>query len=225
MRVFSFFNFKKCFIFKAFRLFIYIYLQLKKKINKLKVQLLWRDRNRHNFTRVLQNSDSDFPIEKVKVGNHTYGPLCVISYGSPDEFLEIGSFCSIANGVKFILGGEHNLKKLSTYPFKRIFLNNNEVETYSKGRIILEDDVWIGTDVIILSGVKLARGTVVAAGSVVVKSSEPFSIIGGNPAKLIRKRFSDEVISQLLNTDYDMFTKKYIAENIEIIDKEIDVLN
>jgi acetyltransferase-like isoleucine patch superfamily enzyme len=132
--------FKNNFIYQTIRLFSYKYLEFKISKNKLKVQMQWRDKNRHNFTSVKNSiNDSVFPIDKVKVGRGTYGSLCVISYGSSDEHLEIGEFCSIASGVKFLLGGEHNLNKFSTFPFKRIYLNNGEIETFSKGHIILED--------------------------------------------------------------------------------------
>ena len=110
--------FKNNFIYHTLRLFSYKYLELRVIIKMLKIQMQWRDTNRHNFTSVANSiSDTVFPIEKVKVGRGTYGPLCVISYGSIDEHLEIGNFCSIASGVKFLLGGEHNLNKFSTFPF------------------------------------------------------------------------------------------------------------
>ena len=95
-------------------------MEYRERLKYLKVQLLWRDYNRHNYTRIVSDDKkSGFPIEKVKVGKFTYGPLNVKSYGSNDEFLEIGDFCSIADGVKFILGGEHKFNTFSTYPFRR----------------------------------------------------------------------------------------------------------
>ena len=75
------------------------------------------------------------------------------------------------------------------------------LDSFSKGPIVIEDDVWIGFGSIILSGVKLSQGTVVGAGSVVTKSTDPYSIVAGNPAKLIKKRFSDEIIKRLINID------------------------
>lgn len=195
-------NYKRTSIFTTARLILNKYLEIKEGFRLSKIQLLWRDSNRHNYTKVVSDSKKcDFPIAKVKVGKFTYGPLNVKSYGSSDEFLEIGNYCSIAEGVKFILGGEHRYNTLSTYPFRRIVIDNSYVETFSKGPIVVEDDVWIGTNSLILSGVKLSKGTVVAAGSVVTKSTEPYSIVGGNPAKLIRKRFSEEDIKILMTVD------------------------
>lgn len=103
------------------------------------------------------------------MGNYTYGPLNVYQYAKEDVGLSIGNFCSIAEGVLFMLGGEHDYLKLSTYPFKAKFMGVDEAT--SKGGIIVEDDVWIGEKAIIMSGVKLKRGTVIAAGSVVTDPS------------------------------------------------------
>lgn len=170
----------------------------------------WKNKNRHNFTYPV----TIFPSDKVSVGKYTYGPLEVYSYSKKDdEFLNVGSFCSIAKGVKFILGGNHHYDFISTYPFKAYF--KNEEEAFSKGHIVLKDDVWIGTDSLILSGVTLEQGCVVAAGSVVTKSFPPYSIIGGNPAKIIKKRFDDEIIDELLKVDYDGFNEDFIIENME----------
>ncbi|WBV58523.1 CatB-related O-acetyltransferase [Chryseobacterium sp. Chry.R1] len=175
----------------------------------------WKKINKHNFTYPVVI----FPLEKVLVGNNTYGPLEVYSYTrKKDEFLCIGSFCSIAKGVKFILGGNHFSNFISTYPFKSFFLN--EEEAFSKGDIILEDDVWIGTDCLILSGVKLGQGCVVAAGSIVTKSFPPYSVIGGNPAKIIKKRFNDEIIEKLLKLDFNSLTDDFIKKNIDIFYSE-----
>jgi len=215
--------FKNNFLYFKLRIAIYKYLDYRSSSNLMKIKLQWRDKNRHNFTTIdNKTSDTIFPLDKIKIGRCTYGPLRVISYGSSDEYLNIGSFCSIASGVKFILGGEHKLNKFSTYPFRRIIIDNNEIETFSKGDIILEDDVWIGTNSLILSGVKLSRGTVVAAGSVVTKSTDPYSIIGGNPARLIKKRFNDDIIENLLNIDYNILTDNFVRDKIGILEAEID---
>ncbi len=77
----------------------------------------------------------------------------------------------------------------------------NIIETTTKGPIITEDDVWIGMDVIILSGITIGKGSVIGAGSVIVSDIPPYSIVGGNPAKIIKKRFNDEVINYLISID------------------------
>ena len=169
----------------------------------IRLRFLWRKFNTHNYTHVANSINSEFfPIEKIKVGKCSYGPLCVHSFGTDNEKLVIGNFCSISFGVKFILGGNHSMDTFSTYPFK-YYYDNKKNEAKSKGPIIIEDDVWIGTDSIILSGIKLGKGTIVAAGSVVTKSTVPYSLVGGNPAKLIRMRFEDSIIKRLLEIDFN----------------------
>jgi virginiamycin A acetyltransferase len=175
-----------------------------------KIKLLWRHFNQHNNTSIANStSEMIFPLEKVSVGRFTYGPLCVHSFGNKDESLKIGSFCSISNGVKFILGGNHSINAFSTFAFK-FFFNNESGEAWTKGPIIVEDDVWIGTDAIILSGITLGKGTIVAAGSVVTKSTLPYSIVGGNPAKLIKMRFDKSLIKVLIDLDFTNINDKKI---------------
>ena len=161
-----------------------------------------------------------FPIDSVHVGANSYGPLRVIPFSQYDGQLYIGAFCSIAGGVTFLLGGEHDYRNVSTYPFKAYYLQ--EGEALSKGDIVIDDDVWIGYGCIILSGVHLARGTVVAAGSVVVSSAEPYSIIGGNPARLIKKRFTDETIGRLMKIDFSTWDEEFIVNNIERLYTHVD---
>ena len=218
---------RKCLIGTSFyqilRLSIYKWEKKKIDVQALKLKLIWRDLNRHNFTEVGDNQ-SNFPVEKVTVGKFTYGKLKVIQFGNDNEKLVIGNFCSIANDVKFLLGGEHKHNMISTYPFVRIFLDENDTTSfYSKGQIKVEDDVWLGSNVLILSGITISKGTVIAAGSVVTKSTEPYSIIGGNPAKLIKKRFSDEIINELLKIDFSNFNSDYIRLNIEKFSTSMDI--
>ena len=174
----------------------------------------WRYKNRHNFT-VASNSVSDnfFPLNKVSVGKYTYGPLRVFSYSPKDEGLKIGSYCPIAEDVKFMLGGGHNYHTLFTYPFMQKFKGLDEAE--SKGKIIVEDDVWIGAGAMILSGVKIGQGAVIAAGSVVVNSVAPYSIVGGVPAKLIKYRFDLQTIDVLKKVHVGAIEKDIICNDIE----------
>ena len=224
---------KRTYLIKKTRIF-YNKMKIRAKQDRIIQQSIeWRDLNRHNFTSVGNNgiNDNAFPMDLVKVGKGTYGLLHVTSYGVGDEFLSIGDYCSIAQGVKFILGGEHALDTITTYPFERIYVDNESIETFStKGKIIMENDVWIGSDALILSGVKLSQGTVVAAGSVVTKSSEPYSVIGGNPAKLIKKRFPEHIISQLLCINISNLDTEFIKSNIDVLklkvdDSTIDIIN
>jgi len=117
--------------------------------------------------------------------------------------LVIGKFCMIASDVKFIMNGANHLTDaLSTYPFA-IFGNGWENamdgKTYpQKGDIHIGNDVWIGYNATIMAGVTIGDGAIIAANSTVIKDVEPYTIVGGNPATAIKKRFSDEVITKLL---------------------------
>ncbi len=121
--------------------------------------------------------------------------------------LIIGKFCMIASDVTFIMNGANHLSEsISTYPFA-IFGHDwskaMEGKSYpSKGNTEIGNDVWIGYDATIMPGVKIGDGSIIATKSVVTKDVAPYSIIGGNPAKLIRKRFSDEVIEKLLKISW-----------------------
>lgn len=171
---------------------------------------LWKRRNSHNRTRIIQR----FNMEIVTVGKHSYGPLDVYTWNNDEELLDIGSYVSIAEGVKFILGGNHPYNGLMTYPFKVNFLNE-KTEAYSNGPIVVKDDVWIGMDSLILSGVTIGQGAIVAAGSVVVKDVPPYAIVGGNPAKVIKYRFDEEIIDELLKYNLASLDEKYIKDNID----------
>lgn len=193
------------------RIVYVVYMICVKSITNVGIKVLWRVKNPHNSTTAANTiNDMDFPSDKVTVGKLSYGPLRVHHFGTDGENLKIGNYCSISMGVKFILGGNHSTNTFSTYPF-RCFFDNLECEAWTKGPIILEDDVWIGTDAIVLSGVTLGKGTVVAAGSVVVKSTLPYSLVGGNPAKLIKMRFDDEIIKLLLDIKFEKIDEKKVV--------------
>ncbi len=118
--------------------------------------------------------------------------------------LIIGKFCSIACGAKFIFNcANHTLKSLSTYTFPLFFeewdLPKSEVATAwdNKGDIVIGNDVWIGYDAVIMAGVTIGDGAIIATRAVVTKDVEPYSIVGGIPAKEIRKRFSSDIVARL----------------------------
>lgn len=195
-------------------------------INLMCFRRKWRKLNKFNYT----IPNNKFLISKVSVGKYTYGELNIHSFGVETEKLEIGSFCSIAPNVHFLLSGEHNYKNFLSYPIKdKIF---DEKETISKGKIVVEDDVWIGYGSIILSGVTIGKGAVIGAGSIVAKNVPPFAIFAGN--KIQKYRFSDEIISELITLDYnklnkiifdrniDRFYEEITLEQIKYIKKEID---
>jgi len=177
----------------------------------------WKKLNKNNFTTV----GNVFPIDLVSVGSFSYGTLNVFSWGHKAEGLKIGSFVSIADGVKFILGGNHSFDSILTYPFKvKIF--GEKSEATSKGIILIGDDVWIGIDSLILSGISIGRGAVIAARSVITKDIPPYAIVGGNPAKIIKYRFAKETINKLLEVDFSIFTKELIGNKLELFYSKVD---
>jgi chloramphenicol O-acetyltransferase type B len=120
---------------------------------------------------------------QYKIGQCTYGIPEVITFGD-DATLEIGSFCSIAKGVKIFLGGEHHSDWVTTYPFYRLWPGAPKFDvSTSKGPVSIGSDVWIGTDVKIMSGVTVGHGAVIGAGSIVVQDVPPYAIVFGNPCQ------------------------------------------
>lgn len=138
--------------------------------------------------------------------------------------LLIGRFCSIACGVKFLFtSANHTLKSLSTYPFPIFFeewgldVENITTAWDNKGDIVIGNDVWIGYEAVIFSGVTIGGGAVIGARAVVTKDVPPYTIVGGVPAKVIRRRFPDETISRLLDLKWWNWPEERIAQNIEAI--------
>jgi acetyltransferase-like isoleucine patch superfamily enzyme len=155
----------------------------------------------------------------VIVGKYTYGhDKITIKSWEEESNVIIGSFCSIGNNIKIYTGGNHRTDWISTYPFgwlnadifnkfdKTYGLNISNISEWSKeyyqtnsnGDVIIGNDVWIADNVTIMSGVKIGDGAVIANNSHVVKDVEPYSIVGGNPIKLIKKRFDKKTIKKLL---------------------------
>jgi len=133
-----------------------------------------------------------------EIGDWTYGLPAVVCYGEGVK-LKIGKFCSIADGVVFLLGGEHRMDMVTTYPLNAFFpfADNQTSHRKIKGDIIVGNDVWIGRNALILSGVTIGNGAVIGAGAVIAKDVAPYSVVVGNPAKRIRFRFHVDVIEEL----------------------------
>lgn len=134
-------------------------------------------------------------------GKYTYGSPNIL-WKTPESELIIGNFCSIAQNVTVYLGGNHRHDFVTTYPFglihENIFNFIGKHPMTKKEDVIIGNDVWIAENVIIMSGVTIGDGAVIANNSHVVKDVEPYSIVGGNPAKFIKYRFSKEQIENLL---------------------------
>ncbi len=137
--------------------------------------------------------------------------------------LIIGKFCAIATDAKFIMNGaNHKISGLSTFPFS-IFRNGWEKvipkpgELPYKGDTVVGNDVWIGYDAIIMPGVHIGDGAIIAAKSVVTKDIPPYTIVGGNPAKIIKTRFNESTIEKLLKIEWWNWDVEKITKNLSII--------
>lgn len=138
--------------------------------------------------------------------------------------LKIGKFCSIACGAKFLFNSaNHTMKSLSTYPFPIFFeewgLDVRDITSAwdNKGDIVIGNDVWIGYEAVIMAGVTIGDGAIIGTRAVVTKDVPPYTIVGGVPAKEIRKRFSEEMIAHLLNAKWWDWPIERISQNIEAI--------
>ena len=138
--------------------------------------------------------------------------------------LIIGKFCSIACGAKFIFNSaNHTLSSVSTYPFPIFFeewgLNIKDVAAAwdNKGDIIIGNDVWIGYEAVIMAGVTIGDGAIIGTRAVVTKDVPPYTIVGGVPAKTIRKRFNNETLDELLKIKWWDWSEERIARNIQAI--------
>lgn len=136
--------------------------------------------------------------------------------------LIIGKFCMIASDVKFIMNGANHLSQaITSYPFAifgKAWASAMDGKSYpNKGNIRVGNDVWIGYNATIMAGVRIGDGAIIAANSTVVKDVEPYTIVGGNPAQVIKKRFDDEKIAQLLELEWWNWDIEKITRNVEAL--------
>lgn len=179
--------------------------------------------------------------KNIFVGEYTYfddpknGPEkfeeenVLYNYDFSKVKLVIGKFCAIAAETKFIMTGDHKLDAISTYPFP-IFGNGWE-DAYNifdlpvKGDLIVGNDVWFGYNSLIRNGVTIGDGAIIAAGAVVVKDVPAYSIVAGNPAKVIKMRFDDKTIEKLLQITWWNWDIKKINKNLKVIcNLDVDLL-
>lgn len=174
--------------------------------------------------------------DNIKVGDYTiYNDY----YNDPRDFeknnvlyqypvnkdkLIIGKFCSIACKAKFLMtSGNHTMKSLSTYTFPIFYeewgLDVSHITDAwdNKGDIVIGNDVWIGYDAIIMSGVKIGDGAIIGTRAIVTNDVPPYTIVGGIPAKVIKKRFSDDIILKLLKIKWWDWPDEKIQANIQHI--------
>ena len=171
--------------------------------------------------------DKNPAYSKFKIGCFTYGDPKIEGYmGFPNINLQIGNFCCIARGVTIWLGANHHGDWVSTSPLND-FLHylpsdaghgfGKYSQTSSNGSVIIGSDVWIGANADILSGVTIGDGVIIGTRSVVSKNIPPYCVAVGNPAKVVRKRFSDDQITKLLEIKWWNWDDDRIKNNIPLI--------
>lgn len=161
---------------------------------------------------------------EFQMGRHTYGVPIVHDWDNGTT-LSIGAYCSIAENAEILLGGNHRMDWISTYPFPAFFPEAHHIRnhTVSRGDVIIGSDVWLCSNCLILSGVNIGHGAVVASGAVVTRDVEPYAIVAGNPARVIRYRFDEPTRKALLEAawwdwpeeEVKQVINKLCSENID----------
>lgn len=151
----------------------------------------------------------------IEIGDYTYGTPKVYPWSGGAK-LKIGKFCSISNNVTIFTGGGHRYDWVSTYPFNVLWKEASHIKgnPVSRGPVIIGNDVWIGYGATILDGVKIGDGAVIGTNALVTKDVPPYAIVGGNPAKIIKYRFDEKKIGELLEMKWWDWDERDIRENI-----------
>lgn len=152
---------------------------------------------------------------RVTIGRHTYGAPEIPAFAGSTVTVEIGSFCSLAANVMLLLGGGHSPAWVSTWPIREVFGLPEQYEHHPvyRGPTVIGNDVWIGRDSLIFDGITIGDGAIIGARAVVTKDVRPYAVVGGVPAREIRRRFTDEQVDALLEIAWwDWSEEKIIRE-------------
>lgn len=177
-------------------------------------------RLRRWIRRLLGSSAVD-PRISIGLGTYGVGEQTVLLFRDDDRVL-IGKYCSVAYGVTIVASGEHNYRGVANFPFAAVLKGDVDRDTFSKGPVRVGNDVWIGANATILSGVAIGDGAVVAAGAVVTESVPPYAIVGGVPAKIIKYRFPVETIERLLRLSWWNWRPERIEQNMSLFYLPVD---
>jgi chloramphenicol O-acetyltransferase type B len=175
--------------------------KLKKYFQKIWSQLL-RQELPHREYSSRQKFLKAYP--SYELGTGTYGFPMVLDW-QQNTTLKIGNYCSIARNVEIFLGGSHRMDWVSTFPFAKFYPELNHLTQefgVTNGNVIIGNDVWLGRDCKIMSGVTIGDGAVVATGAIVTHDVPAFAIVAGIPAKIIRYRFDEATINRLLSIQW-----------------------
>ncbi|WP_315859495.1 CatB-related O-acetyltransferase [Cyanobium sp. ATX 6A2] len=154
---------------------------------------------------------------QVRIGAYTYGFRRETFFAyHPSDYVEVGKFCSIADGVRFVFG-EHQTDNVASYPLRALcFGHEPHADSGSKGPISIGNDVWIGANAIILSGVNIGDGAVIAAGGVVTCAVPAYAVFGGVPARLLRQRLPADQVAALLRIRWWDWPIEKIKHNADL---------
>lgn len=163
---------------------------------------------------------------KIQCGAHTYG-IPLVRWWGEDANLNIGKYCSIAKNVEIFLGGNHHTDWVSTYPFPAFHSWPKDVSVkeccISRGDVTIGNDVWIGSGAVILSGVTIGNGAVIGSHAIVTKSIPDYAIVVGNPARVVRIRFTTEQVEKLNSLAWWDWDVQKVRDSIrEILSDDID---
>jgi len=190
-------------------------------------KLRWLSRTRYALTRSAKQ-----PAERATrrdnrlvLGRASYAsdPDIVVGFGDPDHKVTVGNYTSIAAEATFLVGGEHHPEWVSTFPFRIAYGlsgSSQDGQPGSRGPIVIGNDVWLGRGVTVLSGVTIGDGAVVGARSLVVKDVEPYTVVGGVPARPIRKRFEDRHIEALLTIRWWDWPEDEILSIVDLLNAD-----
>lgn len=184
------------------------------KIKSVVRLLLFRRRWRRRFPESQIVPRNVFGADGVEVGRGSYGAVRVVT-SSENPRIRIGAWCSFAD-ITVVCGNEHPMDRLTTYPFRAKLLRECGGEGVPKGDrgVTICDDVWVGHNAVILDGVTLGRGCVVGAGAVVSKDVPPYGVAVGNPARVVKSRFPEEVVGRLLALDFERLDEGYARSHV-----------
>lgn len=153
---------------------------------------------------------------QYEYGTGTYG-MPDVKHDDEQTTLKIGAYCSIASGVLILLGGNHRTDWVTSYPFPAMLKEASHIKDHykSRGDVIIGSDVWLCTNSTILSGVTIGHGAVVAAGALVCRDVAPFSIVAGNPARVIGWRFDEPTREALLASNWWEWPQEEVSSVVE----------
>jgi len=167
---------------------------------------------------ILREKSLSERFPQFSIGKGTYGYPEIVSWNS-DRKLTIGAYCSIAPGVKIFLGGDHRIDWTTTYPFSELWPSAKHFTGHpiSKGDVVIGNDVWLGYEALILSGVKIGDGAVIGARAVVARDVPPYAIVAGNPSRIIRMRFDEDTIRRLLAVQWWSWSNETVDQIMPLL--------